>query len=276
MTRSRLEPLFLESSAGRIFLLLRAPTEVKRCVLFVPPFGEEMNKCRPQITKTAQALVAGGCAVLVIDLFGTGDSDGDFAEATWCSWKSDVIAAMAWAEARGLSPNALVATRLGCALAAESLREAGSRVRHTVFWQPVESGRQFMTQFLRLRMAASMMESDRKETVENLKERLDRGETLEVAGYPLAPELWRALEVVELSAVIDSCLGKLAIFEVGRVHDSQLSIIGRRLADTAEEQGIETTCERIPGEPFWSATEIVVNSKLAQRTAEYLIAETQP
>ncbi|MEX2123354.1 MAG: hydrolase 2, exosortase A system-associated [Woeseia sp.] len=273
MTRSRLEPFFLESSAGRIFLLLRAPAKARRCVLFVPPFGEEMNKCRRQVTETAKALLAGGYAALVVDLFGTGDSDGEFAEATWSTWKSDIVAAIAWIGANGLSLQALVATRLGCALVAESLRDTGSNVQKTVFWQPVENGRQYMTQFLRFRVAASMMESDGGETVENLKERLDRGETLEIAGYPLTPELWRAVEAVDLAAFIDPCLGQLAIFEVGRARENELSIAGRRLAVKAQEQGIESTGRRIPGEPFWSTTEIVVNPELTQRTTEYLLAD---
>lgn len=268
------EPFFIESSAGRIFALLRAPAEAKHCVVFVPPFGEEMNKCRLQVTRTAQALVAGGLATLVVDLFGTGDSAGDFAEATWRDWKRDIVAALTWAETNGLSPSALVATRLGCALGAESLREAGLSVDRTVFWQPVESGRQFMTQFLRLRMAAAVMRSDRKETVESLKERLDRGETVHVAGYPLTPEVWRAVEVVELSAAVGPYLGNLAIFEVGGSSDGELSRIGRHLIEAASDHGVETRGERIRGEPFWSATEVVVNPQLAQMTTDHLMPET--
>ena len=275
MSRSRLEPFFIESSAGRIFATLRAPSGAKHCAVFVPPFGEEMNKCRSQVTKTAQALVTAGYAVLVVDLFGTGDSAGDFEAATWHGWKQDIVATLAWAESNGLSLNALVAIRLGCALGAECLREAGLSVDRTVFWQPVESGRQFMTQFLRLRMAAAVMRSDQKETVESLQERLDRGEIVHVAGYALTPEMWRAVEVVELSSVIGPHLGKLAIFEIGGVSDNELSRIGRRLIEAADDHGIEARGERIRGEPFWSATEIVVNPQLTQMTADHLMLETQ-
>lgn len=270
MSRSRLEPFFLETAAGRLFLLLRAPAKAERCVLFVPPFGEEMNKCRRQFTETAQILVAHGYAVLLLDLFGTGDSEGDFANATWGRWKADVAAAMAWIANQALSLEAVVAVRLGCALAAESLHEANRRVARTVFWQPVESGSHFMTRFLRLRMVASMMAEGRKELVEDLKKRLEEGEILEVAGYSLSPVLWRDIEAVDLSASLHSSLGRVAIFEIGKSHGGELSWNGARVASEAEGSGIEANALRVAGEPFWATNEIVVNPELAQRTVAYL------
>jgi exosortase A-associated hydrolase 2 len=270
LTRSRLEPFFLESSAGRLFLLLRAPARAERCVLFIPPFGEEMNKCRRQFTETAQILVEHGYAVLLVDLFGTGDSDGEFADATWSRWKANVAAAMEWIADHALRLDAVVAVRLGCALAAESLHDANRRVARTVFWQPVDSGRDFMTRFLRLRIAASMMADGRKETVEGLKTRLEGGDRLEVAGYSLSPELWREIEAVNLSVSLHSCLGNIAIFEVGKVRDDEVSPNGKHLVSAAEGRGIVTTALRIPGEPFWATTEVAINSELARHTASYL------
>lgn len=239
-------------------------------MLFVPPFAEEMNKCRRQVAETSQRLIDAGHAVLVPDLFGTGDSGGDFAEATWERWRGDIVSTIAWAAAQGLPVEAVVATRLGCALAAEALRQADYAVRRTVFWQPVGSGRQFMTQFLRLRVAASMMASGETETVEDLRARLDRDEALEVAGYPLTRELCYAIERVELASVLDAHLGRLAIFEAGRSGNDALSVPGRRLLESAADSGIEASGFRIVAEPFWSSTEIVVSPELAVQTVEFL------
>ena len=273
MTQPRLEPFFLNTSRGRIFLLLRAPGEaasVQRCVLFVPAFAEEMNKCRRQVTETTNALVANGLSALVVDLYGTGDSEGEFSAATWDGWKSNIDTAMAWAGRAGLPIEGLVATRLGCALAAESLRDTGRNVQRTVFWQPVHIGRQYITQFLRLRVTASMMEGDAKETVDGLKARLNCGERLEVAGYELPPELWRAIENIELSASLSDSLGQLRLVEVGRARDGELSVVGRRLVDAAQERDIDTSGVHISGEPFWSTTEIVVNPELTELTVQFL------
>lgn len=239
-------------------------------MLFVPPFGEEMNKSRRQFTVTMQALLDEGIAVLLPDLFGTGDSDGNFSQATWECWKADIVAAMSWIDSHALVLESTVATRLGCALVAESLKMAGRSVGRTVFWQPVDSGHQFVTQFLRLRVAASMMESNNKETVESLRQRLSEGETLEIAGYSLSPALWRDIEEIVLSQSLDPCLGKLALIEVGSARDGQLSPVGRCLLATANEKGMQTTGMRLAGDPFWNATEIVTNPELAMRTVQFL------
>jgi pimeloyl-ACP methyl ester carboxylesterase len=45
----------------------------------VHPFAEEMNKSRRMAALQSRALAAQGYAVLQIDLFGCGDSGGDFA-----------------------------------------------------------------------------------------------------------------------------------------------------------------------------------------------------
>lgn len=239
-------------------------------MLFVPPFGEEMNKSRRQVTETATRLVAAGYGTLVVDLFGTGDSAGEFSEATWEAWTSNVVSAISWAAGQGLPIEAVVAIRVGCMLAAEGLQRAQCSVRRTVFWQPVDSGRQFMTQFLRLRVAAAMMASDGTETVDDLKARLERGETVEVAGYPLTAALWRAIDEAELTRLLEARLGRLSIFEIGRAREGELSVPGRRLLQTATDQGLQASGIRIAGDPFWSSTEIVTNPELARQTVEFL------
>jgi len=269
---NRLEPFFLDGSAGRIFLLLCSAANAKRCVLFIPPFAEEMNKCRRQVTETAHDLVAKGFAVLVLDLYGTGDSEGEFAEASWDIWKSDVGSALVWIEEAGLSCYALVATRLGCVLAAESLQETEKAVDRSVFWQPVANGRQFMTQFLRLRVAASMMEGGSKVSVEALRKRLDHGEILSVAGYELSPELRQSIENADLSSCMSKNLGNMVILEISTLGSDELSVAGKQLVTAAAELGTDTSGKRLVGEPFWSITEIVVSHELRKLTVNFLEA----
>jgi len=83
LSDTRFEPFFLDGPAGRIFAILRAASDARHAVLIIPPFGEEMNKSRRQFTEVAQRLVGNGFAVLVVDLYGTGDSEGEFSEASW-------------------------------------------------------------------------------------------------------------------------------------------------------------------------------------------------
>lgn len=229
-----------------------------------------MNKSRRQFAETGRLLVEKGYAVLLVDPFGTGDSEGEFADATWACWKADIVAAMTWMDMNTFILDAVVAARLGCALAAESLRETGRAVSHSVFWQPVENGRRFVTQLLRLRVAASMIESDVRETVDGLRQRLKEGEILEVAGYQLTPAWCRAIEELDLSLLLDDRLGRLALFEVGRSGRNELSAATRNLADAAGKCGLNVMSRCVQGDSFWSSTEVVVNPELAERTAGFL------
>src|SRR5689334_9630124 len=66
-----------------------AAPSLRQAVLVLPPFAEELNKCRPMLAAQARALAAAGLDVLLVDLFGTGDSDGEFVEARWERWQQD-------------------------------------------------------------------------------------------------------------------------------------------------------------------------------------------
>jgi exosortase A-associated hydrolase 2 len=276
LTDEILEPFFLDTSAGRIFALYRAPADAKRCVLIVAPFAEEMNKSRRQFTVTSQGLIEKGFATLIVDLTGTGDSEGEFSAATWLAWKENIRAAFFWAKERSVPIESLIATRLGCLLAAETLHGTNLTVRKSVFWQPVATGRQFMTQFLRLRVAASMMDDSAREGVDDLKDRLKNGETLEVAGYELSATLWADVDSSDLLQTLSGNLGHLMLMEVGRARDDGLSPVGQRIQAAAEQAGVDVDGQRLEGEPFWSATEIVVNAGLSTATVDFLVTDNKP
>ena len=79
MSRTTFSGEFVAGTKGPIFVLLRKPLVPPRgCVLVVPPFAEEMNKCRRMVTELAIRLAEQGIATLQPDFYGTGDSAGDF------------------------------------------------------------------------------------------------------------------------------------------------------------------------------------------------------
>ena len=85
-----MNPFFLVGGQGTLFAIYYPPAAgVPRRdgVLYVPPFAEEMNKSRRLVALQARRLAAAGFGVLVPDLYGTGDSAGDFAEARWSIWR---------------------------------------------------------------------------------------------------------------------------------------------------------------------------------------------
>ena len=91
-----MQPFFLEGRGGPLFALYHPPLagEPRAIVVHCPAFAEEMNKSRRMVALQARAFVEQGLGTLVFDLFGTGDSAGDFGDATWDGWLADVRVAL--------------------------------------------------------------------------------------------------------------------------------------------------------------------------------------
>jgi len=267
---ARVSAEFLEHDGRRILLVVRQPIAgAERCALLVPPFAEEMNKCRSIYADLAEALAERGVATVLPDLFGTGDSEGEFRDATWERWLADLRRTLVWAAAAGWTVTGAVATRLGCALAAEALATTGTSLATTVFWQPVADGARYLTQFLRLRVAASMMGAG-KETVDGLRERLRSGESLEVAGYDLPPSLAAAVDSADLAASLTDRLGAVRWLEVRSDAAAPFGAATEQAVAAAKRRYANVELEQVGGEPFWSSTEIVRNAALVARTADLL------
>ena len=265
---------FLGRCGERIFALLHLPELASRpgCVLIVPPFAEEMNKSRRMMAQLARALAAQGVAAACVDLYGTGDSEGEFEHATWERWASDVGLAATWCERVGHPVAHVVGIRLGCALAMEACKRLGRAMHGSVFWQPVTDGARVLEQFLRLRVAASMMDQDKKETVKELRERLRNGATLEIAGYQLSGALATAVDGVSLAALASAAdMGEVHWMEVVRETKPPTAPTANAM-EALRARGRAVNYHQITGEPFWSATEIVSLPELIGRTAEVLCA----
>src|SRR3954449_10972795 len=101
------EPFFLRTATGKRFCLYHAPASGRECLgafIYIHPFGDEMNKSRRMAAIQARAFAAMGFSVLQIDLFGCGDSSGEFRDARWDIWKHDLSVAKRWIENRASSP----------------------------------------------------------------------------------------------------------------------------------------------------------------------------
>jgi len=274
VSRSTISGHFIDGAKGPIFVLLRRPPgPSKECVLVVPPFGEEMNKCRRMVTEVALGLAERGIATVIPDLYGTGDSCGDFVEGDWVTWRADLSAASRWSACAGHPVSSVLAIRLGCALALDGICSSElAAPAKSVLWQPIFDGGRFLAQFLRLRVAASLME-DRKESLAELRTRLAAGTPVEVAGYNLAGRLAEDLEALAPPDYVSrGALGALAWFEVIRGLEGGVSPASAKLIESTRGHGGSVESRTFSGEPFWSTTEIVVNRDLVLATVAHLAA----
>ncbi len=262
---ARAEPFFLPTAAGPRFCLFHAPAGPCRGALaYLHPFAEEMNRSRRMAALGARALAAAGVGVLQIDLHGCGDSGGEFAEARWDGWKDDVAAACAWLRARlGCEPG-LWGLRLGALLALDYARQAPDPVAQLLLWQPVTNGGAFLTQFLRLRLAADLLQGGDAGGTEALRAALRAGQVLEIAGYELAGGLAAGIDALDARTLAPSCPAHW--FEVVAQPGRPLPPSAARLAGHWREQGATVSTEAVPGPQFWNTPETTESPALLAAT----------
>lgn len=265
-----LEAFFLSGDRGKLFSLFYKPSghSLKGSILYVHPFAEEMNKARRMAALQAREFAALGYAVLLMDLFGCGDSDGEFAEATWTGWLSDIAVASNWLQLQtGLTPY-LWGLRLGASLALESSRQHPG-CPGLLLWHPVLNGENFLTQFLRLNVASAMLadKGDAKSTQE-LKHVLLAGGGVEVAGYTLSPALAAGISQISVTNMIPP---PCTIYWIEVIADAQRDI--SPAANKVREAWLATNNDvhltRAMGEPFWSTPEITECPDLIQVTRQF-------
>ena len=251
------EAFFLPAANGQNsqrFCLYHAPQgEAKGAVLYLHPFAEEMNKSRRMVALQARRLAEQGYAVLQIDLLGCGDSSGDFGDATWQAWLDDVEAAHAWLRERCTAPLWLWGLRTGCLLATDTANRLDEPVNF-LFWQPVVSGKTFLQQFLRLKVAGEMLSGDSKGVMAGLKTSLASGQSVEIAGYTLSPALAQGLEAAEL--LPPARAGRLVWLEVSSRENATLAPVSLKRIETWQAAGFDVDSAVLPGLTFWQTTEI--------------------
>ncbi len=116
-------------------------TAPRGAVLCVQPLGRERAVARHTLALQAWRLAERGWSVLMVDLFGSGDSPGDPGEATLEQWRADLLRAAMLARQEHSGLNVLWGVRYGALLAADVAVALDQLVDAFVFWQAPESGR---------------------------------------------------------------------------------------------------------------------------------------
>jgi len=264
-------PHFTKGRAGKNFLVSfrRQDKLPVAAFLIIPPLAEELNKSRRMLCRMANHLAELGFEVVMPDLFGTGDSEGDFADATWDLWREDLFDICTGLKANGYNIN-ILAVRAGALLAYDLMSNKNLNCENLVFWQPVVSGDMWLTQFLRLKLAASIVnDTGSKETTKALKTRLSEGEAIEVAGYTVSPSLANGIKQLNLQNIAPSGCGKIFWLEL-IASDGKSVLPSSKKVLEKWNQSVEVHSETVIGQAFWSTTEITDADNLLLRTKTLL------
>ncbi|MFZ5485097.1 MAG: hydrolase 1, exosortase A system-associated [Pseudomonadota bacterium] len=266
-----IEPFFLPHPDRALFCLHHIPRgqPVHGAVLYLHPFAEEMHKSRRMAALTARTLAGSGLAVLLVDLSGCGDSTGDFAEATWSKWREDARLAHDWLSLRHGQPVALWGLRTGALLAADLARTLPAPPAGLVLWQPITQGDPFLNQFLRIKLAADMLNEGQSQTgTKALRAQLAAGEGVEVGGNMLSADMANELGRMKLADCPPAC--PTFWLEVGATSEIQVTPASQRVLDAWQVAGANTHAATVRGDPFWATQEITECPELIEATEDAL------
>lgn len=267
------EAFFLPGVAGRIYAVYFPPNRYKstgESVLVVPPFAEEMMRVRRMMSLQARKLSAIGIGTLILDLFGTGDSEGEFCDARWDIWRSDVGTAVNWLKSCQGEKISLLGIRLGALLAMDFVqRTTNIDIDRTVLWNPVANGEKNLRDFLLLRVLAGMMQKAMpRVSLDILRNQLADGESVEVAGYELSPTLAGDMNRLQLGLLGTDRLGPIHWIELSAPNEDATQSLGQKIRDDWNNHGILTKQYTLSGFPFWAEWNTRVISELLDVTTQ--------
>lgn len=259
------QAFFLPAGQGQRFCIHSpaATATPKGAVLYLHPFAEELNKTRRMAALQVRALAERGFSVLQIDLFGCGDSSGDFGEATWEAWLDDAELGMRWLRQQTDAPLWLWGLRAGTLLAADAGRQLGRECNY-LFWQPLASGSIVLQQMLRLGAAADLLADGGKGRLAKLRAQLAAGESVEIAGYRLLSALAAALEKCELAP--GSGHGTLHWLDVSAREEAGMSPVAANCLAQWRASGYAASHRTVVGPAFWQTAEIEIVPALIDAT----------
>lgn len=200
------DPLFLDGTAGRLFALHYSASPSQPTHLIIPPFGEEMNRCRRFMNDLARAYQRRGHGALILDLYGTGESEGNFKDANWDIWLSDVKTAQKYLQKVGNSSVETTAIRLGALLALKCNIDPSS----ISLIAPEVNGERFIHQLIRARIIAETFISSQyggqSSSRRVIEEELAQQGYVNLLGYELSSDLMESIKASKPSDTdISSC-----------------------------------------------------------------------
>jgi pimeloyl-ACP methyl ester carboxylesterase len=166
------------------------------------PFGEEKLWSHRVYVSFARELAARGHPVLRFDYMGTGDSGGSLRESSIESHLGDLQAAIGHLR-QLVGPGVRIGVaglRLGGSIAALlAERQPDAIAGPMMLWDPIIDGSSYMQEQLRTHLGTQLSVYGRVvEGRDSLRERIARGESVNIEGYELAAPLFDSCSVREL------------------------------------------------------------------------------
>jgi len=264
----QLKPVFIEGTKGPLFAMHHEPINRhtnNECIIVIPPFAEEMNRCRYMQTLLAQELTKHGYGLLSVDPYGTGDSTGEFKEAGWQDWVSDSITSAEYSSQLGYKSISILAIRLGSLLAAAAMPSIEG-LKRIILWQPISNGKAALNQFLRLKIAAAMARDEETETTTQLEDKINQGQSIQVAGYDVSPALFQGIHSAHLNNHLSFATTPISWLTISPNEERKTPRADLQIIEKWRSNGAEIEHKTVIGPAFWQAHERTLAPNLIPAT----------
>jgi exosortase A-associated hydrolase 2 len=207
---TRVLPRFMGEEGEKYFTLqFSCREQPKAHIVFIPPFGEEMNRCRALVSEQARYFAQSGYSCTIMDFYGTGDSQGELQDASLQIWQRNIHLTVETLLREACVPVILWGLRLGAFIALDFAAKSALAIDSILLWQPVVSGERYVTQILRQRVAALASKDLPPETTAGIRKQLAQGQNVEVSGYTIGGQLMADIESLSFAHLGSVCAGKV-------------------------------------------------------------------
>lgn len=264
MNHSDLEIAYHGVSPQRIYSAFHRAPETKRTTLIVcPPFGQEMVTTYARLARVSKQLAMQGVSVLRYHPFGTGESDGTYADVTLESAVRDAV------EAQGLARERVAGGRLGyfgLRFGATIAILAGSQqpVDFLVLWCPMPNLRQYFRDLLRSQVTADAVQRSRTRTTQEMMADLDAGKSVDVLGYELSPALYHQMMAAQS---LPEALPARRILYLARPTEEKSAL---PVVERWKKLGGQVDFQVIPETAFWENPGTAIPERFAAATLQWL------
>ena len=264
-----IEPLFFRAQNGPklcgVWRLSAPDTTPQRCWIICPPFAEEEKSAHRTLVELADSLVAKGDAVLFFAYRGTGDSEGEFAEASLTSWCEDILNAYELARSRfPQSAPGLIGLRLGASLAAQVGEQVA--IPNLILIEPVLRGRSFLMQLGARKKLRAMITDDEAGNPkdQSSKPKNQSPEIEDMDGWPLGPAMREELRVLDISAHPPKIGGEVLVLQV-----SPREQVSPPLEQFARSLNAQAKVAAVVMPPFWNRLDHLDSQPLIEAVANF-------
>jgi hypothetical protein len=122
-----------------------------------------------------------------------------------------------------------------------------------------------------MRIAANMDRTDiPKETTGGMRALLAAGQSIEVAGYEIAPELAHSIDDLKLIDLMPPESVSVAWFEKGTGEEPAISSISQNLVDGWRQAGRHVDSAAFDAPAFWALYDRYLAPELVEKTTEWV------